>query len=811
MAKMSNNTLRALDIAQSIAEKNNSTEVDVLHLYLAFYSLNNSVAQSIIMGLGISPLHIKLEIAMLPKASVEKNLEYSDELQDIIYKAEGVADYFGSQEIYTEHLLLASLLDEDGTGRRFFSKLIPLNSIFVALSKYLSPELLSKLVNGEESIDQDQSAKGSGKSSTQIPKELKDLGVDYTQRARENKIDPVIGRESEIERLTEILCRKTKNNPCLIGEPGVGKSAIAEGLAKRIADGNVPDLLKDKIIFSLDVGSLMAGTKYRGELEQRLKDAIEAIIAQGNIIVFIDEIHTLAQAGGKEGEVTPSDMLKPYLARGELQTIGATTTDEYRKFIEKDKALERRFQPIIVNPPTTEQTIEILKGIRAKYEDFHKIKITDEAIEAAVNLSDRYISDRFLPDKAIDLIDEASSRAKINVASIPQEIKDKEKEYAQAEQAVTDAKNNEDYNLANEKKIIREKIKAELEEMKSAWAAQNPSRDYIGAEDVAEVVARWTKIPVTRLTETELQRLNNLEEILHNRVIGQDEAVASVSKAIRRARAGLHDPSRPIGTFLFLGPTGVGKTELTKAVAEAMFDSESNIVRIDMSEYMEAHSVSKLIGSPPGYVGFDDGGQLTEQVRRKPYTVVLFDEIEKAHPDVYNLLLQLLDEGRLTDSKGRLVNFKNTIIIMTSNVGISDLKKQNTIGFGNSDGSSAKSDKEVLQAALKRQFKPEFLNRIDVICYFNRLGETEIRKIADLLLKKVVKKLEPKHISVRLTPKIVDYVIKNGYDPEFGARPLRRIIEQTIEDTLAEGILSGKVTDGSTATLDYDGEKIVLV
>ena len=581
---------------------------------------------------------------------------------------------------------------------------------------------------------------------------------------------------------------------------------MVEGLAREIVAGNVPELLKNKIVFSLDIGSLVAGTKYRGELEQRLKSAIEAIIRQGNIIVFIDELHTLAQAGGKEGEVTPADMLKPYLARGELQTIGATTTDEYRKFIEADKALERRFQPILVNPPTVEQTIEILKGIRPNYEAFHKIKISDEAIEAAAKLSDRYISDRFLPDKAIDLVDEAASRAKVSGNKLPTEVKDLEDKLAQYQNNISIAIRNEDYAKADEYKALRDETDKEIKRRKEEW--RNSADNSINAEDIAEVVSKWTKIPVSRLSETEVQRLNNLENILHERVIGQDMAVESVAKAIRRARAGLKDPKRPIGTFLFLGPTGVGKTELTKALAAAMFDDENNIIRIDMSEYMEAHSVSKLIGAPPGYVGFDDGGQLTEQVRRHPYSVVLFDEIEKAHPDVYNILLQILDEGRLTDSQGRTVDFKNTIIIMTSNVGVSELKTRRTIGFNDKPDAQEQDEEKILSDALKRHFRPEFLNRIDVICYFKHLTEDNIKQIADIMLKKVTKKLADRNIRIKYTPAMVEYVIKNGYDPEYGARPLRRIIEQSIEDSLAEALLNGQIKDNSVATVDYVDGKV---
>ena len=644
-----------------------------------------------------------------------------------------------------------------------------------------------------------------------LPSQLKDLGVDVTHKARQRKIDPVIGRKDEIERIIQILCRKTKNNPVLIGEPGVGKSAVVEGLAKEIVEGNVPELLKNKIIFSLDIGSIIAGTKYRGAMEEKLKEAINAIKENTNIIVFIDELHTLAQAGGKEGEVSPSDILKPYLARGELQTIGATTTDEYRKYIEADKALERRFQPIIVAPPSVEDTIEILKGLRENYEAFHKVTLSDEAIEAAAKLSDRYIMDRFLPDKAIDLIDEAMSKAKVSGNTVPDGVKAMEERLEELNKLKNEAASSEDYTKAMKLRNERDALAKEIEKAKLDWSKSNERKNgAITAENIAEIVAKWTKIPVSRLSETETQRLMHLEEILHGRVIGQDKAVVSVAKAIRRARAGLKDPNRPIGTFLFMGPTGVGKTELTKALSEVMFDDENAVIRLDMSEYMESHSVSKLIGSPPGYVGFDDGGQLTEQVRRKPYSVVLFDEIEKAHPDVYNILLQLMDDGRLTDSQGRLVSFKNTIIIMTSNVGVSELKTARSLGFGGGAVDSERRTEDVISAALKRHFKPEFLNRIDVICTFNHLNKEDIGKIANLMLKKVQRKLNERSIKLVVTEAMLGYIIEKGYDMEYGARPLRRVIEQNIEDAIAEEILDGKINDGDTVTADYFDGQVIL-
>ena len=633
------------------------------------------------------------------------------------------------------------------------------------------------------------------------------MGIDLTNRAKLGKMDPIIGRDKETKRLIEILCRKTKNNPVLIGEAGVGKSAVIEGLAQAIVKGEVPSELQGKTIFSMEIGSLMAGTKYRGSMEDKLKKAVEAIISSKNIIVFIDEIHMLAQAGKQEGEVSPSDMLKPYLARGELQTIGATTTDEYRKYIEKDKALERRFQPIIVDQPTEEDTIAILKGIRPSYEKFHKIKITDDAIVAAVNLSVRYIMDRSLPDKAIDLIDEASSKAKINASYQPTGLKTLEDKLAQVQNNKKQALTRRDYDLAAEYQSEEDQIARLIETEKSKLAGEETSGE-ITAEDVAKVVSMWTKIPVDKLTESEKDKLMNLEQILHKRVIGQNEAVFAVSKAIRRARAGLKDPKRPIGSFIFLGHTGVGKTELTKALAEALFDDENMVIRLDMSEYMESHSVAKLIGAPPGYVGFDEAGQLTEQVRRKPYSVVLFDEIEKAHPDVFNILLQVLDDGRLTDSQGRTVSFKNTIIILTSNVGVAELPKSTKpLGFVTDDEGEKNSERELLMKALQSKFKPEFLNRIDSVIIFDKLSKDDIVKIANIMIANLNRKLESKGITLKFTKGAMEQIFEKGYSAVYGARPLKRFIEQNIEDGLAEEILMGRVSDNSVVTVSFANGK----
>ena len=649
---------------------------------------------------------------------------------------------------------------------------------------------------------------------SKLPEDLLEMGTDMTAKVKNGKCDPVIGRDEETERVIEILCRKTKNNPVLIGEAGVGKSAVVEGLAQRIVKGNVPDEMKGKTIYSFDIGGLMAGTKYRGSMEEKLKNLINFIVSNKDIIVFIDEIHMLAQAGSKDGEIGPADILKPYLARGEFQTIGATTNDEYRKFIEKDKALERRFQPVSVLEPSESDCIKILKGIRPSFEKFHGVKITDNAIVSAVSLSVRYIMDRFLPDKAIDLIDEAASKLKVKNSFASPEIDKLTSSLEEVLEKKQKASEVEDFIKAEEYKQQAEDIKAEIEALKEEagkQAVKTGEKQVVTEEDIAGIVSKWTKIPVSKLTESEKDKLMKLEDILHKRVIGQDEAVVAVSKAIRRARAGLKDPKRPIGSFIFLGPTGVGKTELTKALAEALFDDENTVIRLDMSEYMESHSVSKLIGAPPGYVGHDDGGQLTEQVRRKPYSVVLFDEIEKAHPDVFNILLQMLDDGRLTDSLGHTVSFKNTIIIMTSNIGVSTLpKKTQTLGFGSSDMDENVNVREHLMKSLREKFKPEILNRIDQTIIFDRLTKNDIIKIANILIDKLNKKLVPKGITLKFTKGAMQNIFEKGYDTEYGARPLKRYIEQNIEDGLAEEILMGKIEDNTSVIVSFKNGKFVF-
>jgi ATP-dependent Clp protease ATP-binding subunit ClpC len=637
--------------------------------------------------------------------------------------------------------------------------------------------------------------------------------------ASEGKLDPVVGRQKEIERVIQILGRRTKNNPVLIGEPGVGKTAIAEGLAQRIANDDVPDILEDKRVVTLDIGLLVAGTKYRGEFEERLKKIMDEIRSAGNVILVIDEVHTLIGAGAAEGAIDAANILKPALARGELQCIGATTLDEYRKHIERDAALERRFQPVMVGEPSVEETIEILRGLRERYEQHHKLKISDLALEAAAKLSDRYISDRYLPDKAIDLVDEAGSRVRLINSQLPPAAKELDKELRQVLKEKDDAVRSQNFDKAGELRDREMEIKAEIRaiaQSKKNEAAGEDASPIVDEEDIAQIVASWTGVPVNKLTESESEKLLHMEDTLHQRLIGQEEAVKAVSRAIRRARVGLKNPNRPIASFIFSGPTGVGKTELTKALAAYFFGSEEAMIRLDMSEYMERHTVSKLIGSPPGYVGYNEGGQLTEAVRRRPYTVVLFDEIEKAHPDVFNMLLQILEDGRLTDAKGRTVDFKNTLLIMTSNIGSKVIEKGGGgLGFEFSAGDAAESQynriRSLVNEELKQYFRPEFLNRLDEIIVFRQLNKDEVKQIADIMLKEVFNRLKDQGITLEVTERFKDRLVEEGYNPAYGARPLRRAIMRLLEDSLAEEILSGRVKDGDTAVVDVDTEGQVKV
>ena len=816
---MSTNVKKVLDNAVGLAYSLGENQVGTEHLLYGLSSVESSVAGELLAESGATKSAV-LKMIQRSKAAARSfvgkvSLEYTPRVKDIITKASMICYEAGTGYLVTEHVLYSLLSDKGCTAVSILEQGLSIDVAELLQKTYLA-------ITGEDMYSQTKSSSSHNSYekkkeaqkqnvNSKLPEVLRDMGIDLTERARLGKMDPIIGRDKETERIIEILCRKTKNNPVLIGEAGVGKSAVVEGLAQAIVRDDVPELLKGKTIFSLEIGSLMAGTKYRGSMEEKLKKAIETIISTKNIIVFIDEIHMLAQAGSKDGEVSPSDMLKPYLARGEMQTIGATTTDEYRKFIEKDKALERRFQPIVVDQPSEEDTIKILQGIRDSYEAFHKVKITDEAIKAAVNLSVRYIMDRSLPDKAIDLIDEACSHAKVGASIASPKLKTLEDDLANVEIMKEEAKRTENFDGAKVYKEKADKIKEEIKRLREDWNSQKQNQEgEITAEDIARVVSSWTKIPVSKLTATERDKLMKLEETLHKRVIGQDEAIVAVSKAIRRARAGLKDPKRPIGSFIFLGPTGVGKTELTKALAEAMFDDENTVIRLDMSEYMESHSVSKLIGAPPGYVGHDDGGQLTEQVRRKPYSVVLFDEIEKAHPDVFNILLQVLDDGRLTDSQGRTVDFKNTVIILTSNVGVSDLPKQSSkLGFAEEDNKNT-NVREHLLNALKERFKPEFLNRIDVTVIFDYLTKENIIKIANIMIEGLNKKLSSKNIKLQFTNGAMQEIFDKGYNREYGARPLKRFIEQNIEDNLAEEILLGNIGEGDNVTVSFKDDKFVF-
>ena len=677
------------------------------------------------------------------------------------------------------------------------------------------PAFFNSMFGGQNNnaTNQDNNKKGKKEKKEKNRKHINLYCEDLTRKAREGKIDRIVGRDSEIERVIQILSRRTKNNPCLIGEPGVGKTAVAEGLALEIAKGNVPEILKDKRVVSLDLTGMVAGAKYRGDFEERIKAAIDEVKKSKNTILFIDELHTIVGAGAAEGSADAANILKPSLARGDFQVIGATTLNEYRKYIEKDAALERRFQPVKVGEPTPEQAVQILKGLRDSYEAHHKVKITDEAINAAVTLSSRYIADRYLPDKAIDLIDEGASKVRLASLTSPDNVKELEDEIADYEKEKASAINEQDFERAARLRDEQKELQTKLDDAKKKWQEQQKGNSgEVTADDIAKIVSEWTGIPVVQLTKEESERLLNMENVLHERVIGQSEAVTAIAKAIRRGRVGLKDPKRPVGSFIFLGPTGVGKTELCKALAEAMFGDENAMLRLDMSEYMEKHTVSKLIGSPPGYVGFEEGGQLTEKVRRKPYSVVLFDEIEKAHPDVFNMLLQILEDGRLTDSQGRTVDFKNTIIIMTSNVGARLItEKQSSLGFNseneNAEESEKKDIKELVTGELRKVFRPEFLNRVDDIIVFNKLNKDEIKQIAVKMLKTLENRLDKMNIKISFTDNAISEIADKGFDENYGARPLRRAIQNEIEDPLSEQMLEGKVKDGAVVTCDSaDGQ-----
>ena len=736
-----------------------------------------------------------------------KTLVYSDKLNTLLEQAEKEADRLRNEKIGTEHILLAILKSEDTLAIKL------LNSMAVNLKKTFVDTLVAlgmDMTQAKRELGALSNPKNKKKSSFPT---LEQYSRDLTEAAREDRLDPVVGRNAEVERVMQILCRRMKNNPCLVGEPGVGKTAVVEGLAQMIASGTVPEILADKRILSLDLSGMVAGSKYRGEFEERIKRVIAEVRAAGNVILFVDELHTLIGAGGAEGAMDASNILKPALSRGEVQMIGATTRTEYRKYIEKDAALERRFQPVYVEEPTREETIAILQGLRSKYEEHHGVTISDDALEAATDYAIRYINDRFLPDKAIDLIDEAASRKKLGIFAGNKTAKKAEETRHNLEEALEAALAEGDIEAAQALKKDLDKTDKKIEKTKHNMREKEQEQMLVTEEDVADVVSVWTKIPVSKITQTESQRLLKLEEILHKRVVGQNEAVETVAKAIRRGRVGLKDPKRPIGSFLFLGPTGVGKTELSKALAEAMFGNENAIIRVDMSEYMEKHSVSKMIGSPPGYVGFEEGGQLSEQVRKNPYSVILFDEIVKAHPDVFNVLLQVLDDGRITDSQGRTVDFKNTIIIMTSNAGAQRIVDPKKLGFSNVENAESehKDMKNNVMEEIKRMFKPEFLNRIDDIIVFRALSKEDVKGIAALMLKELKNRLA-KQMDITLTygDTVKNFIFEKGYDKKYGARPLKRAIQNNIEDSLAEEILSGKIQASDKVSMTVVDGKVVF-
>lgn len=793
---------KVLSLAQEEAVRLGHNNIGTEHILLGLIREGEGIAAKALIALNLGLEKIQDEVESLIGRGQEQptNIAYTPRAKKVIELSMDEARKLGHTYVGTEHILLGLIREGEGVAARVLSNL------GVSLNK--ARQQVLQLLGSSEVVSSSHSSNSNVSTPT-----LDSLARDLTASAKEGNLDPVIGRAKEIERVIQVLSRRTKNNPVLIGEPGVGKTAIAEGLAQRIINNEIPETLKDKRVMTLDMGSVVAGTKYRGEFEDRLKKIMDEIRQASNIILFIDELHTLIGAGGAEGAIDASNILKPALARGELQCIGATTLDEYRKYIEKDAALERRFQPITVDQPSPEEAIQILYGLRDRYEAHHRVKITDEAIIEAVKLSDRYIPDRFLPDKAIDLIDEAGSKVRLRSYTVPPSLKQLEHKLEDIRKEKDAAVQSQEFEKAASLRDTEQKMREELDMTKNEWKEKQGRMDTeVTPDDIAHIVASWTGIPVTKMAEEETERLLKMEDILHERVIGQEEAVKAVSRAIRRARAGLKDPKRPMGSFIFLGPTGVGKTELARALAESLFGDENAVVRIDMSEYMEKHSTSRLVGAPPGYVGYDEGGQLTEKVRRKPYSVVLLDEIEKAHPEVFNILLQVLEDGRLTDSKGRTVDFRNTLIIMTSNVGADMIKKNSTLGFTavQNAGRDYENMKDKVMGELKKSFRPEFLNRIDEIIVFHSLDEKHIAEIVSLMADDLRKRLKEQEIEFTLTDNAKKFLAKEGYDPTFGARPLRRAIQKHIEDRLSEELLRGAIVKGDSVVIDEaDGGLVV--
>ena len=801
--------IKVIMLAQEEARRLGHNFVGTEQVLLGLIGEGTGVAAKTLKAMGVTLKDARVEVEKIigrGSGFVAVEIPFTPRAKRVLELSWDEARQLGHNYIGTEHLLLGLIREGEGVAARVLENLgVDLNKVRSNVIKML----------GETKPTQATATAGSASSSgkTKTPS-LDEFGTDLTLAAQEQRLDPVVGREKEIERVIQILARRTKNNPVLLGEPGVGKTAVVEGLAARIVNSEVPDILEGKKVIQLDMGLLVAGTKYRGEFEERLKKIMDEIRQAGNIILIIDEMHTLIGAGAAEGAIDAANILKPALSRGEIQVIGATTLEEYRKYVEKDSALERRFQPIIIEEPSVEDTIEIIKGLKPKYEEHHKLRIADDAIVAATELSYKYITDRFLPDKAIDIIDEAASKLRIQTSALPPEGKELEKQLKAVIKQKEDAIRNQEFETASSLRDDEADLKERIREMSIKWREDNEeNKPTVTAEQVAQVVSMMTGIPTTKITEGESERLLKLESTLHDRVIGQDQAVVALSKAIRRARVGLKSPNRPIGSFIFSGPTGVGKTELAKALSEAVFGSEDNMIRVDMSEFMEKHSTAKLIGSPPGYVGYDDGGHLTELIRKKPYSVILFDEIEKAHPDVFNIMLQILDDGRLTDSKGRHINFKNTIIIMTSNVGASMITTTSKLGFSVAEDEQKdkyEKLKDTVMEEMKKSFRPEFLNRIDDIIVFAHLSKPEIREIVDLMLNDLFKRLESQQLTIEVTDEVKDYLGDAGYSEAYGARPLRRLIQKRIEDGLAEEILSGKYSAGNKIVLKLKDEKIVF-